>query len=514
MPQSERTAHREDPILATQTSEAAALYVLTDRLYRARALNEMFDAALDAITRTLACERASVLLFDEAGVMRFAAWRGLSDRYRSALEGHTPWSPGQRDAQPIFVEDIDRTQEPDRVKAAVKQEGIRALGFVPLIDSGGVVGKFMTYYARPRVFTRHEIDLAVTIARQVSFSIERARVAKAHRLAQDSLRESEERFRLAVEAAPSAMLMAGADGRIVMANIQAEQLFGYSRDELIGQPVELLVPARFRDSHPGQRHSYLAQPIARPMGAGRDLYGVRKDGIEVPVEIGLSSTQTPRGPITLASIVDISARKQHEAQRELLLAELSHRVKNTLAVVQGIASQTFKPDKDPSEAKEAFEGRLHALSVAHDLLIHSGWQHVSLEALAAGAARILGSESARLTIAGPYVELSPRQALDIGMALHELFTNAMKYGALSNDTGEVRVEWTETTTPERLLHLNWRESGGPSVSPPKRRGFGSLLLERSLGRDLGGDVVVQFRPEGLVCEITARLDPKRGLKRT
>src|SRR5581483_8617543 len=128
---------------------------------------------------TLGCRRASILLFDDAGVMRFVAWRGLSDHYRAALEGHSPWKLGDRSPDPIFVEDIDETDESARVKRVIKQESINALAFIPLVANGGVIGKFMTYHEAPRHFSAGEKELAVTIARQVGFSLERAHAEQA-----------------------------------------------------------------------------------------------------------------------------------------------------------------------------------------------------------------------------------------------------------------------------------------------------------------------------------------------
>lgn len=183
-------------------SEATALLRLTDRLYRAQTDDDVHEAALDAIVETLGCRRASILLFDEAGVMQFVACRGLSDEYRRAVTGHTPWKPGHRDPHPIFVSDIDDTDEPDWIKKVIKDENIRALAFIPLVVGGAAIGKFMTYHETPRSFSRHESDLAIMIARQVGFSIERARSEKARRTAEQELRESEERFRLMSEHAP------------------------------------------------------------------------------------------------------------------------------------------------------------------------------------------------------------------------------------------------------------------------------------------------------------------------
>ena len=145
----------------------------------------------------------------------------------------------------------------------------------------------------------------MTESRQALDETDRRRIERA-------LQKSEERFRRVVESAPNAMVMVNGSGQIKMVNAQAEQVFGYARDELLAQPVEMLVPERFRKMHPGLRHSFFADPNSRPMGAGRDLYALRKDGSEFPVEIGLNPIETDEGVMVLSAIVDISARKRLE----------------------------------------------------------------------------------------------------------------------------------------------------------------------------------------------------------
>jgi GAF domain-containing protein len=161
-PPEDRAAHLE------------TLYRLTNHLYRASDRPAMLSAALDAITEGLGCERCSILLFDAEGVMRFVAWRGLSDHYRTTLEGHTPWSPGTVDPPPIYVPDIDASDEVDEVKRVIRDEGIRCLAFIPITSQGRVIGKFMAYHPEPHDYSDAAKALALTIARQLGFSLERA----------------------------------------------------------------------------------------------------------------------------------------------------------------------------------------------------------------------------------------------------------------------------------------------------------------------------------------------------
>ena len=168
-----------DGMDASQHNGVGSLYRFTDRLFHARSRSDACDAALDAIREALGCERASILLFDDSDFMRFIAWRGLSDGYRRAVDGHSPWTKDTKDPLPICIQDIDSADLDDTLKATIKAEGIRALAFVPLFAKGDLIGKFMTYCDAPRAFTDAEIGLAVTIARQLGFSLERMRAGEA-----------------------------------------------------------------------------------------------------------------------------------------------------------------------------------------------------------------------------------------------------------------------------------------------------------------------------------------------
>jgi two-component sensor histidine kinase len=207
---------------------------------------------------------------------------------------------------------------------------------------------------------------------------------------------------------------------------------------------------------------------------------------------------------------DIHERKVAEEHQRLLINELNHRVKNTLASVQAIAFQTLRGDVPVAEARSRFEERLMALSAAHNLLTEENWGGASLERVVEDATEHLAGDSDRFDVAGEPLRLAPRAALALAMALHELGTNAAKYGALSVDGGRVSIGWT---VADERLRLEWRESGGPPVKPPDRRGFGSRLIERGLEADLGGAAALRFEPEGLRCEIQASLAAIRAKDR-
>jgi two-component sensor histidine kinase len=196
-----------------------------------------------------------------------------------------------------------------------------------------------------------------------------------------------------------------------------------------------------------------------------------------------------------------------EMLHNLLIEELNHRVKNTLAILQSIAAQTFRSAS--RDEREKFEGRLGALAEAHNLLSKEKWQGSELQEV---AGRVLQpyalNNPSRIRMSGPKVPLSPRQAVVMSMIVHEIATNAAKYGALSNESGTVTLDWAiAADNPVRRLKLMWTETGGPHVAAPVQRGFGSRLIERSARDQLGGDATVDFLPHGVVYTVNCSLEP-------
>jgi two-component sensor histidine kinase len=203
---------------------------------------------------------------------------------------------------------------------------------------------------------------------------------------------------------------------------------------------------------------------------------------------------------------DITERKLAEDHLRLMVHELNHRVKNSLATVQAISAQTLRGREVPLEVREALTSRLLALAKAHDVLTDARWAGARLEEIAAQAAEPYGQE--RFRIEGPGVILPPRAAIAMALAFHELATNAAKYGALSNESGEVQLYWRlKETADAPKLELKWLERGGPPVFPPTRKGFGSRLIQRGLAAEFVGEVRMDFPPSGLVCEMVVALPP-------
>jgi two-component sensor histidine kinase/PAS domain-containing protein len=208
-----------------------------------------------------------------------------------------------------------------------------------------------------------------------------------------------------------------------------------------------------------------------------------------------------RKPVAIAGASrDLTERKQAEELQRLLLNELNHRVKNTLATIQALAVQTLRAARDLPSAREALDRRIRSMAQAHDLLTLRAWTGANLTDIVMRA--LDAFTPAQVKMSGVPIEVSPKHALALSLALHELATNATKYGALSRPEGHVKLQWG---AQDGMLYLDWEESGGPPVAPPTQKGFGSRLLEQLVARDLGGDTKLKYDISGVRCSITARL---------
>lgn len=235
-------------------------------------------------------------------------------------------------------------------------------------------------------------------------------------------------------------------------------------------------------------------------------------GRPVWIDITVSLVRTPEGEpdYFILVVADIAARKEAEAeqlrfqrQQRLMIHELNHRVKNTLATVQSLAAQTLRAEADPVSAYEKFESRLMGLAEVHDVLTREQWDGADLREVAERALRpFTGTSGERVALRGPHVRLTPGAALTLALVLHELATNAVKYGALSAAAGRLDVAWSLEAD---RLQLIWDERGGPPAAPPSRRGFGSRLIERALRGELQGSATMSFTPRGLTCRLEAKL---------
>ena len=315
-----------------------------------------------------------------------------------------------------------------------------------------------------------------------------------------ALRESEAQKTAILELALDAIVAMDRDGRIVDFNAEAERLFGFSRDAIIGRPLaEMIIPERFRDAHRRGLRRFLETGQGTIVGRRIEMPALRADGTEFDSELAIAATRQNGGQILFtACLRDITERNRAAKAEEMLLRELQHRTGNLLAVVQAIARISLSGAGSLDEAKTAFEARLQALARAHRHLTESNWRGVNLSDLVHEA---LEPFVVQTTIDGPSVIVGAQQAQNFSLAIYELATNAIKYGALSNATGKVSVSWAVNADGETpSLNFKWQERGGPPVIPPTRRGFGSSLLRATFDR-----IKVDYASEGLSCEIQVPL---------
>jgi PAS domain S-box-containing protein len=324
--------------------------------------------------------------------------------------------------------------------------------------------------------------------------------------AEERLREGEARFRAMADSAPAPVWMTSAEGGITFANEAFAAFAGVDAEALLGDawirmihPEDILAvgvkraAARNADEGP-QAYGFEARFLCGG-GAYRWMVANARPQIDARGQF--------QGYIGMA--MDMTETKQAEARQRLLINELNHRVKNTLASIQSIVRQTLRPEETPVQVRERLIERLLAMSAAHDVLTRESWEGAALEeiVLQGVAPFVDDQEPGRIAIGGPTLRVGASTALSLALAVHELATNAAKYGALSTPAGKVAIAWERAGEDGAILI--WTERDGPPVSPPARKGFGTRLLDRGLAADLGGQPKLTFAAEGVRAVLPVRL---------
>src|SRR5262249_50545660 len=212
---------------------------------------------------------------------------------------------------------------------------------------------------------------------------------------------------------------------------------------------------------------------------------------------------------SIVTLTEITEQKRAEERQAMLVAELNHRVKNILTVVQAMAFMTIRSSDSLAKFDEAFSGRLRALGVAYDILTRTQWVGTGLSDLISAVLKPHRPGNGRIVIAGPAILLPGPAMVPLSMTLHELATNAIKYGALSTSTGRIEITWKLVGDADKLVELTWRESGGPAVERRAASGFGTNLIDRVISSDLHGEVHIDFDPAGICCTVRFPLEAER-----
>lgn len=313
----------------------------------------------------------------------------------------------------------------------------------------------------------------------------------------DARRQSQRLRKLAriIELSHEAMLVRERGGRILMWNRGCEELFGFSRAEAMTKSsFDLLQPRNLQDS------ADFDAAIGENGSWSGEVHYAAKDGLDVWVDSRQELIHVGGKDLILETNRDITERRQSDQVRALLVAELNHRVKNTLAVVQSIAAQTARSNSDPKRFVTRFNARLQSLAAAHNILSDVTWCGAPIGDLIQSQISVMGGDAGRIELRGPPVELPPQTAQQLALILHELSSNALEHGALSSPGGRIAIEWSVVDGTPPQVDLTWRETGGPKVTPPAGRGFGLTLIERS--RSLPNiKTSIEFEPAGVIVHV-------------
>lgn len=301
-----------------------------------------------------------------------------------------------------------------------------------------------------------------------------------------------------LDTALDAVIVMDLDGCVRGWNGHAAECFGWSSDEALGSRLsELIIPPQYRTRHELGLNHYLENGVGPVLNRHIEIVGLHRDGREIPVELSITEADQFGGRLFIGFIRDISERQEAKERQQRLLGELNHRVKNMLSVVLAIAHQTARNSADMQSFQEAFAGRLETLAQGHELLVASEWHDIDVAEL---ASKLLGAEAAagRACIGGEPILLSANRVIGLVLVLHELFTNAAKYGALAVPSGRIDLNWR---VEDGQAIVCWHESGVAGIKKPSRKGFGRQMIALTAKADLEGSVDFDWRDDGLVVTI-------------
>ena len=460
---------------------------------------------------------------DEPGFLALRTWGGLDEAQRRAFErmaierslcGEVALSRRSLAVENVHLRD-------DEATAALRALGVKAYVGLPLLAHGHLFGTIAFGSPHKNRFTESDIELVKTLADQCAATLDRTRLL-------ESLRESEARYRTALTAG---RMSTWETDYVKGARTWSEEgmaLYGLSlpegRGRIGGDADEYVSALHPDDRHLAQHYHDLADRQDSFMAEYRV---VRPDGSVIWLSGRgqvVARGADGKAQRLVSVMMDITERKEAEEHIQFLMREMSHRSKNLLSVIQAIAGQTARSAGTLEEFETRFNQRLHGLAASHDVLVDQSWQGAPLaDLMRLQLAPFVETDSSRLALSGPDVLVTAQAAQALGLAIHELATNAAKYGALSGPTGTVKISWTfdEKGAEPRLLRLNWTEHGGPPVTIPSSKGFGHVVIERMVANSLDGEVAIDYATQGLRWTLSipsanivsgprADLNPKHG----
>ena len=424
------------------------------------------------------------------------------NRHATAVWGRTP-KPGQTHEQ--FTEhlrffEMDGTPAAQALVAEVLATGTPVRDVERIVERPDGTRFVVSVNVDPLHNAKGDLVGAVNCFLDIT---ERKRIDDALEASRLHALEQEQRLAATYEHAAIGISEIAPDGRFLRVNEAICAMTGYSREELLAARL-------YRHTHPDDidpdREAFRKQVAGALEFYSIEKRFVRKDNRVIWMSVRSSPVRDADDRLlyVVRVVQDITERKAWEQRQKLLMDELNHRVKNTLATVQSLAAQTARAARTPAAFRERFEGRLIALSKAHDQLTVHHWESADLRELLSGSlAPYAAAGSERIILRGEDVVLRPRAVLTLAMAIHELTTNAAKYGALSVPGGRIEIHWQPVRGDKSRaqLRIDWIEQGGPAVTVPDQRGFGSKLIEGSIAAELGGTARLTFAPDGLRCEI-------------
>ena len=384
--------------------------------------------------------------------------------------------------------------------------------FVGVIESGApaVIEQRHLRGDGQEVWISNNVSLSRPEKGEAQYVLVLAQDIAAVKQTQRALMRAKSDLRLLLDTAADGFYCVDRDGKATLCNAAFLRMLGYEREEdVLGRDVHELI---HRSMPEGFSHSREDCPLLKTARIGihahvTDEHYLRRDGRGLPVEYWARPI-VREGQIqgAVCTFVDATGHQQSQARQQLMNREMAHRMKNTLAMVQAIVGQTLRRTRNPQEAVHSINQRLSALGHAHTALTRTRWGNASIMEVIEGAIAAHRSEAARVRLNGPKMDLGAKAVLAITLALHELCTNAAKYGALSNDTGTVAIDWSVSGgAADARFRLSWTEHGGPPVSPPAQKGFGSRLIAESVAADLKGEARLAFDPGGVAWTLEAPL---------